>query len=513
MATMIPITIDGRKCEVPAGVNVVDACRMHGVDVPHYCYHPGLTVAGNCRMCLVNVSTSRRDVEIGCATRVSPDLVIDTKSPKVKAARRAVLEFLLINHPLDCPICDKAGECDLQNFSYEHGGDRSRFLEDKNIRAKKEFSADVLYWGTRCIACTRCVRFTQEITGTGELAMINRGDRTEVDLFPGRPLNNLLAGNVVDVCPVGALIDRHFLYASRVWNLAEADSICPHCAKGCNVTADIRPAEANVDDVFLLEGEMVRVRPRHNPQVNQWWMCDRGRRDLDSVNTHRLSRHYAGGSPIAAPLAVDLFRKALESGPVIPVVSLWNTNEEMAAIRKVIDTFAPGAPVSFLGREVEPDVVYPKFTVPGDRNPNRAGAGAVFGADAVAQGIVPAREALARGGDVLAFLGMAPGNHAPADLRALMPRAAKFVMVTAYATTMVRAAAVALAGAVPLEKSGAFTNQQGLAQAFTPGKKPPGLAAADLEIYQTLLGERDPATLGLTSAVGAPGPRPVGARV
>jgi NADH-quinone oxidoreductase subunit G len=234
----IKVKINQVEYEVPANWSIIQACHNNGVEVPHYCYHQDLSVAGNCRMCLVKASNAPRPV-IACATPLAENMEIDTLSEDVVAARKSVLEFLLINHPLDCPECDQAGECRLQDYSYEYGRDHGRFHEEKNIRAKATLGPHVKYWGSRCIVCTRCVRFTDEISGTGELTVSQRGDRSEITVFPGQTLDNPLSLNTVDVCPVGALVSADFLYRSRVWFMHSTPSVCADCSLGCNTRVDV----------------------------------------------------------------------------------------------------------------------------------------------------------------------------------------------------------------------------------------------------------------------------------
>ncbi len=230
---LLSVTIDGQKYEVKEGLTVLQACLDFGIDVPYFCYHPCLSTAGNCRMCLVKIDKIPK-LAISCATMVAEGMNIYTKDPEVIKARNAIMEFLLINHPLDCPVCDQAGECTLQDYSYRHGRDSGRFTEERNVRHKKDFGPNVKYWGSRCIMCTRCIRFCQEVSGTDELYAFNRGDRSVIDIFPGIELNNPLSMNVVDICPVGALVSSHFLYQARVWNMEQRHSLCIECSTGCH---------------------------------------------------------------------------------------------------------------------------------------------------------------------------------------------------------------------------------------------------------------------------------------
>src|SRR6201992_698931 len=223
---MPKITVDGKVVEAKHGQMVLQACNDAEVPIPQYCYHPGLSIVASCRICLVEVEGIPKLVP-ACQTPVRDGMVVYAKSPKAIANQKQVMEYLLINHPLDCPVCDQAGECHLQDYSYEYGRSQSRFEEDKAKKPKKDVGEHVLLYNDRCIMCTRCVRFTREVAGTGEVYVDGRVHREEIDIFPGKPLNNKLSGNVVDICPVGALLDKDFLFKQRVWLLKQAPSVSP----------------------------------------------------------------------------------------------------------------------------------------------------------------------------------------------------------------------------------------------------------------------------------------------
>src|SRR5258706_5055993 len=278
------LTVDGKEIEVPAGTSVLQAARGIGKEVPHYCWHPGLTVAGNCRICLVEVQ-GMRGTQISCNLPCADGMVVKIESEMAKKARADVMELLLINHPLDCPICDQAGECKLQEYSFELGSGASRFDVPKNHKRKRvEFSDRVVFDGERCIVCTRCVRFTQEISKNGELTVVQRGDRSEIDVAPGKKMTGNYQMNVIDVCPVGALTSADFRFQSRVWFMEQVRTVCQSCARGCNVLAGTR------------WNRVLRLVPAENPDVNQWWMCDQGRLDIkepaaeDRLSSGRILR-------------------------------------------------------------------------------------------------------------------------------------------------------------------------------------------------------------------------------
>ena len=262
---MPKLTIDGREIEVEAGTTVIQAAIRLGIVVPHYCWHQGLTVAGNCRMCLVEIEKMPK-LAIACSTQVAEGMVVRTANERVKEARDAIMEFLLINHPLDCPICDQAGECRLQQYSFGYGSGGSRFLEEKTHKPKNvDIGRHIVFDAERCILCTRCVRFCQEITKTSELTVSYRGDHATIETYPGMRLDNPYSGNTADICPVGALTVKEFRFRQRVWFLKEVPSICAGCARGCNVLDGISAQK------------ILRIVPRENLAVNNWWICDEGR--------------------------------------------------------------------------------------------------------------------------------------------------------------------------------------------------------------------------------------------
>ena len=283
----VTINLDGKEVEVPAGMNLVDAVALHGKEIPHYCYHPQLSVAGNCRMCLIEMGTPMRDrgtgeaileedgspkigwvpkPVIGCGTNVSPGMHVKTESEMVSGCREGIMEFLLVNHPLDCPICDQAGECRLQEFATDYGRGYSRYKERKNVKPKRtRLGPRVTLDDERCILCSRCIRFSQEVAKDDVLGFVDRGSFSTLTCFPGKELANNYSLNTVDICPVGALTSTDFRFKMRVWFLKETLSICPESSAGCNTLVSSR------------EGEIHRIAPRRNDAVNDSWMTDSGR--------------------------------------------------------------------------------------------------------------------------------------------------------------------------------------------------------------------------------------------
>jgi NADH-quinone oxidoreductase subunit G len=262
---MPKINIDGKEIEFKQGQTIIEAAKDNGIDIPHFCWHPKLSVSGNCRMCLVEVEKMPKLV-IACSTIAADGMIVSTESDKAISARNAVMEFFLINHPLDCPICDEAGECKLQDYAYQHSVGESRFVEEKVHKDKRvELGPNVMFDGERCISCSRCIRFCDEIAKDSELTFVKRGDRVTITTYPGEKLDNPYSMNVVDICPVGALTNRDFRFKARVWDMSYTNTICNGCARGCNI------------EVWVRNNEILRLVPRHNEAVNSYWMCDHGR--------------------------------------------------------------------------------------------------------------------------------------------------------------------------------------------------------------------------------------------
>jgi ferredoxin len=275
----VTLTIDGTEVVVNPGTPLIKAAEAAGRYIPHFCYHPGLTVVGQCRMCFVEVAGMPK-LATACSTSVGEGMNVQTNSEKVKAGQNATLEFTLLHHPLDCPICDRGGECKLQDYTYEYGPPRSRMEDEKKLHDKhRPISEQVILDQERCILCTRCVRFSAEVDGKEELVVMNRGSANVVDVFEGRPFSSKYSGNVVDLCPVGALTAKDFRFEARPWELRRHEAVCTGCSGGCNIevhTKQRNPSIPRPNDP-LPRPRIERLVPRENMQVNEWWMCDRGR--------------------------------------------------------------------------------------------------------------------------------------------------------------------------------------------------------------------------------------------
>ena len=396
---MATVTVNGKEVEIGANerLNCIQAAAKVGDEIPAYCWHPALSVVASCRMCLVEVGDKKPDGTVamqpklvpGCQTPAKDGTVIISDSQKVKDARKATLEYLLLNHPLDCPTCDQAGECYLQDYSFNYGRGFSRLNEPKNIKPDKPYIGDqITLFTDRCIMCTRCVRFTREVSGSSELQVVSRGSHEEIDIFPGHPVNNPLAGNVVDLCPVGALCSKDFLYQQRVWWLKSKDSVCPGCSTGCSIHVD-----QNEERVY-------RLTPRANEKSQGHFMCDEGRFGWKYTHSdQRLSSPEARTNgqvtstdfdSVLASARTALKKAAQVKGKVAAVLSPWMTVEEaylLAGFLKGLSasvTLAMG-PVRVEGRDeqfpkdIKGNVVQPvKFTIHAEKAPNRVGVEAVL---------------------------------------------------------------------------------------------------------------------------------------
>ena len=335
----VTVTIDGEQIQMAPGTMIIQAGEQLGIEIPHYCYHPGLPIEGVCRMCLVEVEKSPK-LMIACATPVTEGMVVHTRTPHVEETRRGILEFYLLNHPLDCPICDKGGECPLQDYTMRFGPGTSRFVEEKIHRDKhRSIGPHIVFDAERCILCTRCVRFCRDIVGSGELGVGQRGDRAEIVLFPGKELDNRYSGNVIDLCPVGALTSKPYRFKSRPWNLVkQVESTCPACSQGCSIVLDVRHVREGGEEVL-------RVRPRFNPEVNGYWMCDEGRfeayprRGQTALQTPLVRRGEAQ-VPVSWDEAISILVDQLQgiidrhgAGAIGGLLSTWLTTEELYATR------------------------------------------------------------------------------------------------------------------------------------------------------------------------------------
>jgi len=475
---MANITIDGKQLTVKDGITIIEAIDQAAkTDLPRYCYHPGLSIAGNCRICQVEVEKMPRTV-IACNTRVAEGMVIHTQSAKAKESQQVVLEFLLANHPLDCPVCDQAGECKLQDYYMDYGLYDPRFNDEKVKKTKKAkpVGPTIMLDQERCILCTRCVRFGDEVTKTSDFGVFNRGDHSELDIYPGRELNNKYSGNVADICPVGALTDRDFRFKMRVWYLGATESICPGCSRGCNIFVNYEKSRP-----YHSKGERVqRLKPRENQDVNKWWMCDEGRYGYKFIDHGRITAVKPDWKTVVEKTAA-LLKKADPNRWAV-LASPQYSNEELDAMKKFfIDKLKwKNAAYQAPGQEGYED----DFLMKKDKNPNTAGAAKIFSqAD-----ITPLVEKAKRGElDGLFIFGHDLAKIYGAETLKTVRQKVKTLVYEGWTENLTADAADAvLPSAVYAEKSGTFTNFEGRVQKFKKALEPLGDSKPTIEILQTL---------------------------
>jgi len=463
---MPKIVIDGKTVEAQDGLTVLKAAAAAGVDIPHFCYHPAFVPEGSCRLCLVEITGSAK-LELSCSTVVREGMIVSTQSPGVQEARKSVLEFLLAEHPLDCPICDKAGECKLQDYYRDYGLTESAFSEFKEKREKKvRIGEKLLLDRERCILCTRCVRFLGDIARTEELGVFERGIHTEISTYEGEPVASAYSGNLVDLCPVGAITDLEFRFKTRPWFLTRGESICPLCSRGCNIFVDYQRGMARVPK----SAKVLRIRPRVNPDVNGHWICDYGRygymtmqRDNRSENVTRKSG--LGLRPewddVDVFLAGELRRLKTKAGSksLAVILTPWLTNEELFLVKKIFIEDLGASRIYFAG---SPAAQGDGILLTSERAPNNRGA--------LEMGLAArpfALEALAEEPGMLWIFGPDVGESFSTE--AFRPAAAAFllkIVVSSRLGALTELADIVLPSATAAEKSGSFTNTNGRIQKF-----------------------------------------------
>ena len=372
--------LDGKTVEFEPGEKILSAAMRAGIQIPHYCYHPGMSVVATCRMCMVDVidmgnGRPAPKLQTSCSMDAVEGMKVETMNEKVKDAKELVMEYLLINHPLDCPICDQSGECVLQDYSFEFGSGKSEMEYSKRVYGWRDIGTFVALERNRCIHCTRCDRFTREITGTNEFGMFNRGHELTVDTYSDRPMTNQFQGNMADICPVGAITEKEFRFKRRVWKLKKTPSICVGCSTGCNVTI-----EYDKNEVF-------RLKPRDNPDVNKWWMCDQGRLTYKDLNirenrvAHPLGKTAEGFQEISWENAFSAIQEKISelqptSNEVIGLVDTHASNEELYLFKKLLKEGFDSDQLFFPDLEWEQPVsdFFINSLITSDKSPNRAGA-------------------------------------------------------------------------------------------------------------------------------------------
>ena len=480
----VGLTIDGLKVQAAEGTSILKAAEQAGVVIPHFCYHPALEIEGNCRMCVVEIEGLPK-LEPSCSALVREGLVVRTSTERVREARKDVLAFLLAEHPLDCPICDKAGECRLQDYYDRHGLTASRMVEPRERREKKlAIGRGLILDRERCVLCTRCVRFLRQMPGTGELGVFERGLRSEVGIFEDAPVDNGYSGNLVDICPVGAITAEDFRFKTRAWFLARKPSVCPHCGRGCAVTVE------SVSGYPLAKGErrVYRITARENPAVNGFWICDLGRDGRRDIDEGRHARLMKAGVPVAGlswqtaladvAAAIRTVPGPERSAGIAVVLNGRLTCEELALAKRLFVAGLGLSKVYFADRK--PGSA-DGLLLTAERLPNGRGV--------LEAGFAPRLPALDEiaAADVLLVFGPYLSEHLAEEAlaKAWAGIPSKFLF-SAHEGPLDRLADIVFPVAVPAEKSGTYINVDGTRQTFAQAVKPAAGVAAESAILAGL---------------------------
>ena len=503
----VTLTIDGRPITVAKGRTVLQAAIEAGISVPYYCYHPGISIDGSCRVCVVKIEKMPK-LQTSCSTVCTDGMVVETRAPEVVEARAGVFEFLLINHPLDCPVCDKGGECPLQDFSYTFGPAESRMdfprrvFDGEGVKADVDFGPTLMLNRNRCILCTRCVRFMKEIDGDAQIGIVDRGYGSEIATFQEQGVHSLISGNLMDVCPVGAILTRDYRFKSRPWdNPAVVDTVCTLCSKGCSTSAWLKAKPE-----WAKGSRLIRMTPRYNAEVNGYWMCDIGRFKYHWVESDaRLRRPMmrAGTSLDAAawhdvqPKLRDRLQEAGggPNGAVRFLVSAHASTEELFVLKEMVQGLLGNDGLSAVtiawtgGQKPQPPGT--KFKIPPTDAPNVNGArdlGFAVGKGNDAPPDLTALRAAIEGGRVKGLYVLDPGpDGSLGDVSWLIAARRNgtlplLIVQGVLMTDLAAAADFVLPGAAYVEKDAIYTNDQGRVQAGSRAIAPPGEAVEDWEI-------------------------------
>jgi len=459
---MATITIDDKQIEVEGRPTIMQVALANGIPIPQFCWHPRLSIAGNCRICLVEVEKMPK-LAISCQTTVADGMVVRTKSDKVIDARQAVMEFLLINHPLDCPICDEAGECKLQDYAYQHSTGVSRFEFDKVRKPKRvELGPRVTLDTERCIMCSRCVRFCDEIVKKPQLVFTKRGDHVELTTFPGEKLDNEYSMNTIDLCPVGALTSTDFRFKARVWEMSSTPTICQGCSRGCNT------------HMWVRNNQVLRLTPRLNPEVNDYWMCDHGRLNTfkhinagDRIHGPMVRKEGAlvevGWDEAAASLVSEL--KAFKGGEIAAIGSAFATNEDNYLFRRLMNHVG----VEFFGflPHVDPEH-RDDFLITADKTPNSRGAGIIAAHEGPAMVTIEEIVSQIASGRIKMLYVMEDDLGSVPGVEDVLPKLEVLVVHASNHNLTTRNADIVLASATYAEKNGTMVNVTDRVQRLKP---------------------------------------------
>ncbi len=507
---MPKITIDDREIEVKDGQTVIEAALERGIDIPHYCYHPDLPVDGNCRMCLVEVEKMPK-LTPSCTTICTEGMKVTTNNERVKMAVRGVLEFLLINHPVDCPVCDQAGECRLQDYYMVYGLHTSEIAMDMKVHKRKvvDLGEMVVLDQERCVLCSRCIRFFDHVTGTGEMQFFGRGDHTVIGTIGDRPLENPYSGNVVDICPVGALTSRDFRFKCRVWFLNSTDTVCGGCSTGCSVRLDHR------------DGNMFRIIPRRNVEVNKSWLCDEGRLSFHELeNGERLARPMIKGQDgMQAPVrwevalrAIDVnlkdCREAFGADSILGFASASSTNEALFLFKEYLGKHLGASQLEFRLNNEDQKVTEKEDEIlrHTDKRPNSMGAIKLDLLNRELGGIDGAIEAAKAGrlkAGVITYFNPLVRRQDDEQIEAKVAELIKAleysVVFAAHKADWLADANVVLPVAAWSEDEGTYTNYQGRVQKVSRAISPKGDTLPLWEAFARLLETSGSKRLWLTT--------------
>lgn len=474
----VTLTIDGQEVTVPKGTTLLKAAESIGIHIPHYCFHPGLSSPAMCRLCIVEVEGWPR-MAPSCKEVAQDGMVVFTDNEKAQRQRTGVLEFYMVNHPLDCPICDQSGECHLQDYIFAEGREHGRGQEPKRVLGRHDFGGDILFNADRCVMCTRCVRFMREVAEDERLTVVERGSRAIIDTFFEKGLDGSpFAGNIVDICPVGALISKDFLHKARAWDLDRTPSICPSCSQGCNITLDVR------------DNLVQRLKPRTNMEVNGWWMCDFGRHHYEWINrSDRLDTPLVNGKATEWGPALEALSDKLQGGAGKAKGLIWAhaSNETMGMLKGLVEALG-GGDITYRSPRAEDEIPLPGFPNLIRRKelaPNDKGA-ELFGfsrtGDEKGQGGL---ETLADHDGLLVVAGD-PLADVPEDFGT---KASLFVYLGSYESPAAKNAHFVLPITTFAEEEGTFTNTQGRVQRFWTALQAPGQARPAWFILGALLAQ------------------------
>ena len=458
----VTLTVDGKSVTVPKGTNVLEAARKIGVDISAFCYHPGLSIAAQCRQCLVSIEKNPK-LQPSCQQTVGEGMVVHTTDPQSTLARKQMLEFTLVNHPIDCPICDKAGECTLQKLYFEDDNANSRVDTPKVHKAKVvDLGPTVVLDQERCILCSRCIRTCDEVAGEHQLEFAHRGDHEILTTAPGAKLDNPYSLNVVDVCPVGALTAKDFRFTMRAWELEATPSVCNGCATGCNI------------EIHHKNERAWRLIPRHNADVNQYWMCDDGRFTYHDLREDRLAAALIDGLPAGWERSIEEAAAMLASAAVANtgvVLSAIHSNEDNFALAKFAQSGRAGH-VFVTGRPADPARADDKLR-DADLNANTAGAMAIAESLGLVGKSLADLDAGLKDGSIKTLIVL--GDALPVTHEWRLPEI-DLIVISSHERGVTKHASIALPAAAWAEAAGTVTNRQGRVQRMHPAFPAPGQA-------------------------------------